>query len=112
MLRGEERLLLRKETKPLRKRTKADRSDTRFTDESDRRLWAALRALRRELAESQGVPPYVIFHDATLVSMVSERPTSDAEFLAIPGIGEKKLEAYGEDFLSLIREHLAEADAV
>ncbi|WP_303904280.1 DNA helicase RecQ [Thiohalomonas denitrificans] len=107
VLRGEENLLLRKERKPSRKRTRTERPFTRFTDESDRRLWAALRQRRHELAEKQGVPPYVVFHDATLVAMVTERPTSRAELFDIPGIGEKKLEAYGEDFLALIREYLA-----
>lgn len=112
VLRSEEQLLLRKEVKPTRKRMKADEPDARFTDDSDRRLWAALRVRRRELADEQGVPPYVIFHDATLASMVSDRPTSHDELLQIPGIGARKLEAYGEEFLSLILDHLAELDAL
>ena len=70
-------------------------------------LWDALRARRRELAEQQGVPPYVIFHDASLVEMVARRPRSLTEFGEIPGVGEKKLERYGEVFLEIIEEHAA-----
>ncbi len=113
VLRGEEKLLLRKERKPSRKRARTEKPSTRFTDESDRRLWAALRERRRELAEEQGVPPYVVFHDATLVEMVSERPTSRSELFEIPGVGDKKMEAYGQEFLDVIEQHLAdEADAL
>ncbi|SCZ63328.1 DNA helicase RecQ [Thiohalomonas denitrificans] len=107
VLRGEEKLLLRKERKPTRKRSRTEKPATRFTDESDRRLWAALRERRRELAAEQGVPPYVVFHDATLVEMVTERPTDRKELFEIQGVGEKKIEAYGEAFLKVIRQHLA-----
>jgi ATP-dependent DNA helicase RecQ len=66
-------------------------------------LFDALRALRRELAAEAQVPPYVIFHDATLREMAATRPDSLAELGAIPGIGARKLEAYGDAFLDLIR---------
>ena len=61
-------------------------------------------AVRRELAEEAGVPPYVIFHDAVLRAMASERPATRSALGAIPGVGAKKLEAWGDAFLSVIRQ--------
>jgi ATP-dependent DNA helicase RecQ len=66
-------------------------------------LFDALRALRRDLAEEAGVPPYVIFHDATLREMAQRRPATLAELGSISGVGARKLEAYGEAFLRVIR---------
>jgi len=68
----------------------------------DEGLWEALRAHRLELARAQGVPPYVIFHDATLREMVERRPGTPEELAGITGVGETKLERYGEDFLGVI----------
>ena len=68
-------------------------------------LFEALRAERRRLAQDQGVPPYVIFHDATLREIAATRPSSLAEMGAISGIGSRKLEAYGEAFLDVVRQH-------
>jgi len=68
-------------------------------------LFEALRALRRELAAEAQVPPYVIFHDATLREMAAMRPATLSEMGAIPGIGARKLEAYGEAFLGAIRRN-------
>jgi len=51
------------------------------------------------------VPPYIIFGDATLVEMARELPTNATALLAISGVGQKKLERYGEDFLAIIRAH-------
>ena len=68
-------------------------------------LFDALRELRRELAIEGQVPPYVIFHDATLREMAAQRPSTLAELGALPGIGAKKLEAYGERFLRAIADH-------
>ncbi|VWX54975.1 DNA helicase RecQ [Novosphingobium sp. 9U] len=68
-------------------------------------LFDALRDLRRELAQSQGVPPYVIFHDATLREMASDRPSSLGELGRISGVGGRKLDAYGDAFLDVIRRH-------
>jgi ATP-dependent DNA helicase RecQ len=65
-------------------------------------LWESLRELRKRLADEQGVPPYVIFHDRALLAMVEHRPANGSEFLAIDGVGEKKLDAYGSTFLSAI----------
>jgi len=64
--------------------------------------WAALRAERRRLAESEGVPPYVIFHDTTLLAMLEQRPINLEEFAQLPGVGARKLERYGEAFLAVM----------
>ena len=66
-------------------------------------LFEALRSVRRELAEEEGVPPYVVFHDAVLRAMAADRPASRAELATIPGVGAKKLEAWGDAFLDVIR---------
>jgi ATP-dependent DNA helicase RecQ len=66
-------------------------------------LWEALRECRRRLATEQGVPPYVIFHDATLHAMAEQRPESTDALSLISGVGEKKLERYGDEFLAVVR---------
>ncbi len=71
----------------------------------DGALWEALRKRRTELAAEQRVPPYVIFHDASLREMAERRPRTLAEFAGITGVGEKKLARYGEDFLAVLRAH-------
>jgi ATP-dependent DNA helicase RecQ len=68
----------------------------------DEPLWQALRECRRQLAAEQNVPPYVIFHDATLKQMVAERPADLSALLAIGGVGQAKLARYGERFLAVI----------
>ncbi len=68
-------------------------------------LFDALRELRRELAIEAGLPPYVIFHDATLREMAQARPASMAELGRVSGVGAKKLDAYGDRFLDCIRRH-------
>ena len=67
-------------------------------------VFARLRALRKRLADAQGLPPYVIFHDATLREMAARRPRTLAEFGAVRGVGEGKLARYGEEFLAVLRE--------
>ncbi len=71
----------------------------------DRPLFEALRILRRRLAQEQGVPPYVVFGDVTLVELSHQRPANEAELLSITGIGQARLERYGAAFLAAIREH-------
>ncbi len=68
-----------------------------------------MRDLRKRLADEQGVPPYVIFHDRTLAEMASARPASKEALARISGVGTGKLDRYGEAFLAVIVEHLAEA---
>ena len=66
-------------------------------------LFDALRSVRRELAAEANVPPYVIFHDAVLRAMAIEKPATLDAMGTIPGVGAKKLEAWGDAFLSVIR---------
>jgi ATP-dependent DNA helicase RecQ len=68
----------------------------------DAALFEALRAKRLALAREQGVPPYVIFHDTTLLAMARQRPADRSALAGIPGIGRSKLERYGEIFLEAI----------
>ncbi len=63
----------------------------------------ALRELRREIASKDGVPPYIVFSDKTIKEMASVLPLDEESFLAINGVGEKKLERYGKQFLEKIR---------
>ena len=72
---------------------------------SDMELFEALRAARMAIAKELSVPPYVVFPDTTLVAFATERPTSHEGLLGIPGVGQAKLERYGDAFLKVIREH-------
>ncbi len=65
-------------------------------------LWDALRALRTQLAKQQGVPPYVVFHDATLLAMLRAMPANEDELAGVSGVGDAKLKRYGRDFLAVI----------
>ena len=65
-------------------------------------MWDALRALRTQLAKQHGVPPYVVFHDATLLAMLRALPADEDELATISGVGEAKLKRYGRDFLAVI----------
>jgi ATP-dependent DNA helicase RecQ len=108
LLRGEVALRLREDTRQAGSgRTAAARRRRERPDAPvDEALWDALRACRRTLAEEQGVPPYVIFHDATLVAMAQALPRDADALLAISGVGAAKLERYGSRFLTVIRQHL------
>ena len=99
LLRGEETLQLAKQAAPA-KREKKSRGGAAKTGDP---LFEALRQRRRELAQKQGVPPYVVFHDSTLAAMAAERPQTLHEFAGLPGVGERKLETYGTAFLEVIR---------
>jgi len=68
-------------------------------------MFETLRTLRRDLARAQGVPPYVIFPDATLREMAAAKPDTLGGLARISGVGAKKLETYGEAFLAAIRDH-------
>ena len=114
VLRGEEPLWLRREVvipvgpRPRAAKASAGKSPAgkpptgTFATSEDQSLWIVLRSLRTELARAQNVPPYVVFHDATLGEMVRRRPQTLAELGALSGIGERKLAAFGEQFLETI----------
>jgi ATP-dependent DNA helicase RecQ len=72
-------------------------------------LFERLRALRKRLADEHGLPPYVVFHDATLREMAERRPRSLSQFADLPGVGEAKLARYGERFIAAIVEHAQSA---
>ena len=107
LLKGEERLeLARPRAKvPARKRAPKAAAAAGPYHEA---LFERLRLLRKQLADAAGVPPYVVFGDATLLAMARDKPCSPSELLAISGVGQKKLERYGTVFLQAIA---AEADS-
>ncbi|MGG4608241.1 ATP-dependent DNA helicase RecQ [Providencia sp. Me31A] len=72
----------------------------------DKKLFAKLRKLRKSIADEENIPPFVVFNDATLIEMAEHTPTSSVELLLINGVGERKLERFGEAFMTLIRDHL------
>jgi ATP-dependent DNA helicase RecQ len=103
VLRGEEPLEL---ARPRISEKRAKRKKTPKTAESlapaDMELFEALRELRKELADEQGVPPYVIFGDVTLVQMSRDKPSTEEEMLEITGVGQVKLQRHGDEFLAAI----------
>lgn len=74
-------------------------------EEADQPLFEALRTRRMEIAKANGVPPYVVFPDTTLVAFATDRPMSEEALLQISGVGQAKLERYGDAFLEVIRQH-------
>jgi ATP-dependent DNA helicase RecQ len=109
LLRGAATVRVREDTKvPTARKTRVTPSEIGPQDEP---LWQALRDCRRELAAEQNVPPYVIFHDATLKQMAALRPADAGALLAIGGVGQAKLARYGERFLAVLRAYAAPASA-
>ena len=103
LLRGEVMLELRQEVRtPKPERTRKARPVEAEIVAGDQPLWEAMRALRKQLADESGVPPYVVFHDATLKALVQAKPENAEQMLALHGIGKAKLERYGDAFLALI----------
>jgi ATP-dependent DNA helicase RecQ len=112
VLSGGQQVKLREDARPERS-TRRRRDSKLITGEKssggslgieayEQSTWDALRALRTKLAKQQGVPPYVVFHDATLLSMLRAMPTTEDELATISGVGEAKLKRYGRDFLAVI----------
>ncbi len=106
LLRGEETVELRRVRKEASR--KAQKKTASFQG-AQGELWEALRRKRLELAQEQGVPPYVIFHDATLMAMMEYRPQTLAQMSRISGVGERKLDAYGQDFLDVLADYPLDA---
>lgn len=103
VLRGEQTLMLRKDVQSAK--TRREKYEKRQPGgAADTALWDALRAKRKQLADEQDVPPYVIFHDATLMVMVESRPHNHQQLGLISGIGQRKLELYGDEFLAVLAE--------
>jgi len=108
VLKGEQQISLRRDAEPAKRKSartaRDDKSREPFAGASEDRLWLALKAKRMELAREQGVPPYVIFHDSTLLEMRDQRPGSLTELGRISGVGQGKLARYGDDFLKVIED--------
>lgn len=105
VLRGERPLQLREPSqKQSRNKLKVGRQELVSTE--DENLFEGLRLWRKETAEDLGVPPYVIFHDATLAAITKTRPGSIVALGGVSGIGEKKLAAYGDEILRLVAQYI------
>ena len=112
VLRGEATAVLRMPKQTLAARGKRRREgsgrsggETRELDAKEQGLFEALRVLRRSLASGLGVPPYVVFSDATLEELARLRPATPAAFLQVRGVGQRKLESFGQAFLQAIASH-------
>jgi ATP-dependent DNA helicase RecQ len=104
ILRGEQDIFLRKDNlKEAAKSKKKARKGAVKPEDND--LWEALRACRKDLADENNIPPYMVFHDATLKAMLEARPMSRIELLTVSGVGESKLEKYGHEFIEVICRH-------
>ena len=77
-----------------------------FGGNYDRKLFAKLRKLRKAIADEENIPPYVVFNDATLIEMAEQMPVSPSEMLSVNGVGMRKLERFGKEFMALIRAHV------
>lgn len=108
ILKGETTLLLARPRIKKTEKTKHKASKVLIEQPYEERLFDQLRELRTQLAHNQGVPPYVVFGDATLIQMAQLTPTDTTELLAVSGVGEHKLSKYGNDFLSVIKHFLEE----
>ena len=131
VLRGELKLLLRHDillqTQKTARKSKRDSKSSRYSKSSERssyavgskyagsegtsggakgsELYKKLNALRHSLAKKAGIPAYIIFHDRTLIEMASEKPTKEAQFRALSGVGDHKLARYGDLFMDVIRNN-------
>jgi ATP-dependent DNA helicase RecQ len=117
VLKGETEVMLREEAAGSRiraSRTRSRRGDIAPQsigrgETGNPALVGALRAWRSEVARKRGVPAYVVLHDTTIDGIATSRPTTLAELRGIPGIGDKKLEHYGDELLALVQASRAEA---
>jgi ATP-dependent DNA helicase RecQ len=105
VLRGERSVSVARAAKPARRSKDGTRAPT-----ADDSLFERLRALRKRLADENGLPPYVIFHDSTLRAMAEHTPLDLDQFAALPGVGQAKLARYGEQFIAAVREHRARTE--
>jgi ATP-dependent DNA helicase RecQ len=109
VLKGESEVWLRRDAEVVasRKASKAERGSRAkegYEEVADDPLWHALKAKRMELAKEQGVPPYVIFHDSTLLEILNQKPSSLTEMSKITGVGQAKLMRYGDAFLEVLED--------
>ncbi len=104
VLRGEQEVWLRRDVQVAKNKRGTRAAKPTPTGVQDDGLWSALKAKRMELAREQGVPPYVIFHDSTLVEMMSLHPHNLDEMARVSGIGQAKLARYGAEFLRVFED--------
>ena len=107
VLKNESKVWLRRDVEVAKRTSKAQRSSNAkaaYDGLGDDKLWLALKAKRLALAREQGVPPYVIFHDSTLLEILNNRPQSLLELSRITGVGRAKLDRYGDDFLQVLED--------
>ena len=102
VLKGETRLHLRKQM--LQSKTKKTRKANTNNIENNE-LWEALRATRKRLSEELEVPPFVIFHDSTLMDMIDRMPQTHDQFAGVSGVGATKLENYADAFLEVLHDY-------
>jgi ATP-dependent DNA helicase RecQ len=115
ILRGEQSVWLRRDADPVvqKAKRKAERTERTakarepFAGANADPLWLALKARRTALAREQGVPPYVIFHDSTLMEILSQHPATLEEMAKISGVGQAKLARYGEEFLNVLKDFIS-----
>ena len=105
LLKGDIKFFVRKSTKPIKTKQKDSTTASRLNAE-DEVLREELRLLRLSVAEAQGVPPYVIFNDATLTQMAVNKPQNEQDFLSLSGVGTFKLDKFGQAFMAKITEYL------
>jgi ATP-dependent DNA helicase RecQ len=105
VLRGDQPLELAVPRTELLSAKKLRRRELELAQGDDATLFRELRKLRKQLAEEEGIPPYVVFNDATLLELAQFKPVTEADLLTINGVGYRKLERFGEAFLECIREH-------
>ena len=105
LLRGDESLQLRRDPRPEPSARVARSTSTSGVEAQDLPLWHALKACRKRLADEHKVPPYVVFHDSTLLDMVQKRPTTRDALLTVSGVGDAKLDRFGDAFLDVILEY-------
>lgn len=116
VLKGEQTVLFRRDPERKRSRTRRDSSSgggnqaIEFPDEDSAVLFEKLRALRLELAREREIAPYMIFHDSTLRDMVYLKPANLEDLALVSGVGQKKRDLYGAQFLQAIQSHLRESD--
>jgi ATP-dependent DNA helicase RecQ len=107
VLKGEQKVQLRQYQKPVKpKRTSTPRGSYVEMDlsKSEQEIFEKLRWWRVETARAHGVPAYVVFQDATLREIAKVKPTSLDQLRGVSGVGEKKLNSYGDDIVAIISE--------
>lgn len=101
VLDGNQQVMRRQEVQPAKKDTQVDETPDQAA------LFAVLRQTRRQLADQQNVPPFMIFSDRTLHDMARLQPQTPADFLQVSGVGQVKLQQYGESMLNAIQQYLS-----